>query len=125
MIVAHCPREFAVEDIDINEGVRRADEVAPFVLCRTKVTLRVEFVIQPGVFEGGGVLGQLFAGFTVGRQGLVNHFRSDHARFHCSVAAFNLGEIQCAGVTADQQAAWEGHFGQRLKTAFGDGPSAV
>ena len=39
--------------------------------------------------------------------------------------AFDLGKVQGARVTANQQTAREGHFRQAVEPAFGNGPCAI
>ena len=39
--------------------------------------------------------------------------------------AFNLGKVQGARITTNQQAAGEGHFRQAVEPSFGNGPCAV
>ena len=70
--------------------------------------MQVQFAPGPGGLVGCGILTELVAG-AARSEGLGDHFGGDHAGLHGRVRALDLGEIQGAGVVADQQSSREVH----------------
>ena len=122
--IAQGEGQLAVAQVDVDEGERRTDDVAPLVLRRAEVALHMQFLPGPGIFVGGGILAQFIAA-APGAERLGHHFGGHHAGLHRRVRTLDLGEIERAGVVADQQAASEAHLRLRLQAALDDGARAV
>ncbi len=71
------------------------------------------------------VIGQFITAVQISEQRVGHGFGGQHAGLHRGVAAFDLGEVQGAEVAADQRAALEDHFRQRVQAALADGARAV
>src|SRR5690606_22739031 len=75
-------------------------------------------------FKGGSE----FSHFVIGAaslNGFKQLFSSDQAALHGGMRAFDLGEVQGAGIAANHHAARESHLRQTVQTAFGDGAGTI
>ncbi len=118
-------RNLAAEPVLIDVVECAAQQRAKLVDRRAKVTRCKQLVVQPAGLEVVDVTGQLIAAFTASLEGFNHSLASQHAGFHGSVAALDLGEVQGAQIAADQCAAREDHLRQGVQAAFTDGASAV
>ncbi len=118
-------RHFAAEDVLVEPVEAGADDRAEFVHRRAEVTAGEQFFIEPAGFEAVDVVGQLVAAFGFGKQALGHGICREHAGLHRRVAAFDLGHVHGAQVTANQCTALEDHLRQRVDAAFGQGAGAV
>ncbi|MCY1178216.1 hypothetical protein D9M73_185560 [compost metagenome] len=125
LVVVQGDRDLAAEDVLVDEVERTADEGAELVDGCAEVAAAEQFVVQPAGLERIDVVVQQVAAFAAGSQGFGHGVSSEHAGFHGSVAALDLGEVQGAEVAADQRAAREDHLRQRVQAALADGAGTV
>ena len=89
-----------------------------------EVAAAVQFFPCPGGFKGGGEFDDFVVG-TLSLHCFEDFLCSNDAALHCCVGAFDFGEVQCAGVTANDEATREGHLRQAVQTALSDCAGAV
>ena len=90
-----------------------------------EVARGVQLLVGPGGLEVGGEALQVSGcRFSLG-EGVHDRFRGDHSAFHGGMVALDLDAVECARVTAHQQAAGEVHARQGIKPTLGDSPSAI
>ena len=123
MRVMQSPGCFTAEDQLINTHHQCAG-VKAFAHPGLEVACDMQFFVQPGLFESGCV-GAQFILCAFGSNRIERSFGSEHAGLHRAMAALDAAGIQEAGIAANQRAAGEGQFGQRLQTTRRDGPRAI
>ncbi|MNQ83269.1 hypothetical protein D3C85_983450 [compost metagenome] len=119
------PGQFPFQQVQINPGVCGPDQIAEPVHGGTEITLLVKLVINGRRPEFSRIRCQILTGRLIDGKRLKDGFSRQHSGFHGRVGAFDLGKIQGAGITSNQQAPWEVHLRQRLKPAFRNGSRAV
>ena len=117
--VVEGKRQAAAQNVLLHKRDCTTNHAAKLVNGRAKVALGVQFFVQPAVFETLLEAGDLLARLAI-LQGFEYCFSAQHAGLHGGVGALDLGEVQGAGVTAQQQAAREAHFRQGVITTFGN-----
>src|SRR5690606_40000408 len=88
--VGKGPGQLAVEDVEVDEAVGGADDVAPLVLGGAEIALGVQFLPGPGGLVGVGEGGEVVAGAT-GGTGLGHHLGGHPAGLHGGVDALVPG----------------------------------
>ncbi len=110
--VAPGERQFAEENILVDESESRTPEGAEFVQAGSEVSAFVQFFISPGCFY---VLFEIreFSGSVISRrQGLVYALCRQHAGLDRRVGALDFDAVQESRTAASEHAAREAQLGK-------------
>ena len=117
-------RQTAPKNVLLEVGNRAAHEVTELVHARAEVALGIQLFIEPAVLEALFETGDFFTALAV-LQRLKHCLCAQQAGLHGGVGALDLGAVQRAGVTAQQQAAREAHLRQGVEATLGNGTGAI
>ncbi len=114
------------KDIVLDEAQTAANPETEFVETGAEVAGFMQLVMQTGLAEAFAIFSQILTGRDVILfERLHDRFGGQHAGAQGCVTALDFGSVQCTGVTANDQATREAHFGQRIQTTLIEGTRAV